>query len=104
MLNSILNPNLPLGEAVYDPEEQVEEVDVEEDTKEILEAEKDAVQAAEKGDLRGALTLFDKVNPFNKQDPNDMFSPSWSNSTRDVHRPTTTEPRHSDWWVGMTPP
>ena len=66
MLNSILNPNLPLGEAVYDPEEQVEEVDVEEDTKEILEAEKDAVQAAEKGDLRGALTLFDKVTPFNR--------------------------------------
>ena len=63
MLNSILNPNLPLGEAVYDPEEQVEEVEVEEDTKEILEAEKDAVQAAEKGDLRGALTLFDKVSP-----------------------------------------
>ena len=63
MLNSILNPNLPLGEAVYDPEEQVEEVVVEEDTKEILEAEKDAVQAAEKGDLRGALTLFDKVTP-----------------------------------------
>ena len=66
MLNSILNPNLPLGEAVYDPEEQVEEVEVEEDTKEILEAEKDAVQAAEKGDLNGALTLFDKVTLFNR--------------------------------------
>ena len=63
-MNSILNPNLPLGEAVYDPEEQVEEVKVEEDSKEILDAEKEAVQAAEKGDLSSALTLFDKVgNP-----------------------------------------
>ena len=61
VLNSILNPNLPLGEAVYDPEEQVEEVQVEEDSKEILDAEKEAVQAAEKGDLSSALTLFDKV-------------------------------------------
>ena len=47
VLNSILNPNLPLGEAVYDPEEQVEEVKVEEDSKEILDAEKEAVQAAD---------------------------------------------------------
>ena len=71
VLNSILNPNLPLGEAVYDPEEQVEEVKVEEDSKEILEAEKEAVQAAEKGDLSTALTLFDKVTL--QQNPNDMF-------------------------------
>ena len=71
MLNSILNPNLPLGEAVYDPEEQVEEVEVEEDSKEILDAEKEAVQAAEKGDLSSALTLFDKVTLWQK--PNDMF-------------------------------
>ena len=71
VLNSILNPNLPLGEAVYDPEEQVEEVKVEEDSKEILEAEKEAVQAAEKGDLSTALTLFDKVTL--PQNPNDMF-------------------------------
>merc|ERR1712060_23121 len=69
VLNSILNPNLPLGEAVYDPEEQVEEVLVEEDNKEILEAEKDAVQAAEKGDLRGALTLFDKLVELNPRRP-----------------------------------
>merc|ERR1711936_946676 len=69
VLNSILNPNLPLGEAVYDPEEQVEEVEVEEDTKEILEAEKDAVQAAEKGDLRGTLTLFDKLVELNPRRP-----------------------------------
>ena len=71
MLNSILNPNLPLGEAVYDPEEQVEEVEVKEDSKEILDAEKEAVQAAEKGDLTGALTLFDKVTL--RQNPNDIF-------------------------------
>jgi len=65
VLNSILNPNLPLGEAVYDPEEQVEEVKVEEDSKEILDAEKKAVQAAEKGDLSSALTLFDKLVELN---------------------------------------
>ena len=64
VLNSILNPNLPLGEAVYDPEEQVEEVEgVEEDSQEILCAEKEAVQAAEKGYLKSALKLFDKVFP-----------------------------------------
>ena len=39
----------------------MEEVNVEEDSKEILDAEKEAVQAAEKGDLSSALTLFDKV-------------------------------------------
>merc|ERR1712226_340935 len=69
VLNSILNPNLPLGEAVYDPEEQVEEVNVEEDSKEILDAEKEAVQAAEKGDLSSALTLFDKLVELNPERP-----------------------------------
>jgi len=69
VLNSILNPNLPLGEAVYDPEEQVEEVKVEEDSKEILDAEKEAVQAAEKGDLSSALTLFDKLVELNPGRP-----------------------------------
>merc|ERR1712055_235851 len=70
VLNSILNPNLPLGEAVYDPEEeQVEDVKVEEDSKEILDAEKEAVQAAEKGDLSSALTLFDKLVELNPGRP-----------------------------------
>ena len=63
VLNSILNPNLPLGEAVYDPEEDLHDagVEVEEDSKEILDTEKQAVQAAEKGDLKSALAHFDKV-------------------------------------------
>merc|ERR1711970_1163044 len=69
VLNSILNPSLPLGEAVYDPEEQVEEVKVEEDSKEIVDAEKEAVQAAEKGDLSSALTLFDKLVELNPGRP-----------------------------------
>ena len=78
VLNSILNPNLPLGEAVYDPEEQVEEVEgVEEDSQQILCAEKEAVQAAEKGYLKSALKLFDKVTL--QQNPNDMF---------DIHPPS----------------
>ena len=63
VLNSILNPNLPLGEAVYDPEEDLHDAEVEvvEDSKEILDMEKQAVQAAEKGDLKSALAHFDKV-------------------------------------------
>ena len=58
-----MNPNLPLGEAVYDPEEDLHDAEVEvvEDSKEILDMEKQAVQAAEKGDLKSALAHFDKV-------------------------------------------
>ena len=55
-----MNPNLPLGEAVYDPEEDLHDAE-EEDSKEILDMEKQAVQAAEKGDLKSALAHFDKV-------------------------------------------
>merc|ERR1712192_344520 len=70
VLNSILNPNLPLGEAVYDPEGQVEEVEgVEEDSQEILSAEKEAVQAAEKGYLKSGLKLFDKLVELNPGRP-----------------------------------
>ena len=61
VLNSILNPNLPLGEAVYDPEEQVVEETAREDSEEVVEAEKDAVRAAEAGDLKKAIELFDQV-------------------------------------------
>ena len=61
VLNSILNPNLPLGEAVYDPEEQVEEDEPREEEEEVVEAEKAAVRAAEEGDLARAMGLFDKV-------------------------------------------
>ena len=103
MLNSILNPNLPLGEAVYDPEEQVEEVEVEEDSKEILDAEKEAVQAAEKGDLTSALTLFDKVTL--RQNPNDIyltFTGSWLSSTQNVPPLTTTGLRRFGWSVART--
>lgn len=62
VLNSILNPNLPLGEAVYDPDEQVQDDHPQEDSEEIIETEKEAVQAAEKGDIKGALATFDKVH------------------------------------------
>merc|ERR1712203_801643 len=67
VLNSILNPNLPLGEAVYDPEEDLHdaEVEVEKDSKEILDMEKQAVQAAGKGDLKSALAHFDKLVELN---------------------------------------
>jgi hypothetical protein len=62
VLNSLLNPSLPLGEAVYDPEEQLEE-EPREDSEEILKAEREAVQAAETGDLTRAIALFDQVRP-----------------------------------------
>ena len=63
VLNSILNPNLPLGEGVFDPEEKVPERNEEkllEDDK-VKELDKEAVKAAESGDLDKALRLFDEV-------------------------------------------
>merc|ERR1719481_838256 len=61
VLNSILNPTLPLGEAVYDPEEQVEDEVTREDSKDVLDTEQSAVRAAEQGDLAEALKLFDRL-------------------------------------------
>ena len=72
VLNSILNPNLPLGEAVYDPEEDLHDagIEVEEDSKEILDTEKQAVQAAhetrDEGHSGGACGL---CTSFTTRDP-----------------------------------
>ena len=62
VLNSILNPNLPLGEGVFDPEETAEEVVEEELSDErVKDLESEAVKTAEKGDIAKALELFDQV-------------------------------------------
>ena len=62
MLNSILNPNLPLGEGVFDPEEKVTEVADEVDCDEQIKVlDKEAVSAAEAGKMEQALKLFDEV-------------------------------------------
>merc|ERR1711892_194706 len=61
VLNSILNPNLPLGEGLFDPEEKVPEDDSEKDDAKVKELESEAVKAAEAGDIKKALEIFDKV-------------------------------------------
>ena len=63
MLNSILNPNLPLGEGIFDPEEVVPDRDedkLQEDDK-VKKIDTEAVKAAEAGDLDSALRLFDEA-------------------------------------------
>merc|ERR1712227_156466 len=61
VLNSILNPNLPLGEGVFDPEEKVPEdkTDGVCDDK-IKQLDQEAVSAAESGNIEKALKLFDE--------------------------------------------
>jgi len=62
VLNSILNPNLPLGEGVFDPEEKVTEVADEVDCDEQIKVlDKEAVSAAEAGKMEQALKLFDEI-------------------------------------------
>ena len=63
MLNSILNPNLPLGEGIFDPEEEFpdrHEEGIPEDDK-VKELDTEAVKAAEAGHLDTALRLFDEA-------------------------------------------
>merc|ERR1711936_35793 len=61
VLNSILNPNLPLGEGLFDPEEKVSGEAFEKDDDRIKDLESEAVKAAEAGDIQKALTIFDQV-------------------------------------------
>ena len=63
VLNSILNPNLPLGEGVFDPEEKVPEDKTDEVCDEkIKQLDQEAVTAAESGNIEKALKLFDEVD------------------------------------------
>jgi len=61
VLNSILNPNLPLGEGLFDPEEKVAEEKSDKDDAKVKDLEAEAVKAAEAGDVKKALDIFDKV-------------------------------------------
>merc|ERR1711915_377330 len=61
VLNSILNPNLPLGEGLFDPEEKVPVDEKEETDVRIKELENAAVKAAEAGELKKALEMFNEV-------------------------------------------
>jgi len=62
VLNSILNPNLPLGEGVFDPEEKVPEDKTDEVCDEkIKQLDQEAVTAAESGNIEKALKLFDEI-------------------------------------------
>lgn len=66
ILNSILNPLLPLGECVYDDEnvpEVEDETQEEKETTEIKEAkelEKEGIKAAESGELQKSIDIFTK--------------------------------------------
>ena len=63
VLNSLLNPNLPLGEGVFDPEQQAPQSLTEAgyDDQNVKKLEREAVKTAEQGDLSKALELFDEV-------------------------------------------
>ena len=63
VLNSLLNPNLPLGEGVFDPEQQAPQslAEAAYEDQNVKELESRAVKAAEEGYLSKALELFDEV-------------------------------------------
>ena len=63
VLNSLLNPNLPLGEGVFDPDQQVPQSpsEADYDDQNVKRLETEAVKAAEEGDLGKALEMFDEV-------------------------------------------
>merc|ERR1711874_206526 len=59
VLNSILNPNLPLGEGVFDPDQQAPESLTEAGYNDdnVKQLEKDGVRSAEEGNLNKAMEL-----------------------------------------------
>lgn len=64
VLNSILNPNLPLGEGVFDPKE--EDVEVQDDTEpkvseDGMKIEREGMMTAEQGNIDQAIHLFTQV-------------------------------------------
>jgi len=58
VLNSILNPNLPLGEGVFDPEEK--EAEAEELPHQVKIIQSKGMAAAEKGDVEEAIQIFNQ--------------------------------------------
>ena len=63
VLNSILNPNLPLGEGVFDPDHRPPPSSAEAsfNDENVKKLENDGVRAAEEGDIDKALELFNEV-------------------------------------------
>jgi len=64
VLNSILNPSLPLGEGLFDPQNENENQDATaepEMPEGIKSMEKEAMIAAERGDINHAIQIFTKV-------------------------------------------
>ena len=63
ILNSIINPLLPIGEGVYDLEEEcTENIDTDisdtDDSRRSKKYEKEGVESAEKGNIDEAISLF----------------------------------------------
>eukprot|EP00088_Acartia_fossae_P068819 TRINITY_DN8803_c0_g1_i1.p1 TRINITY_DN8803_c0_g1~~TRINITY_DN8803_c0_g1_i1.p1 ORF type:complete len:198 (-),score=52.48 TRINITY_DN8803_c0_g1_i1:70-663(-) len=69
VLNSILNPNLPLGEGVFDPEQEGADV-VEENAQvvpqEVKDVELEGMMTAENGNIDGAIQIFTQIIEENK--------------------------------------
>ena len=63
VLNSILNPNLPLGEAVFDPHQRPPQSPAEASFRDenVKKLESEGVRAAEEGEISKALELFNEV-------------------------------------------
>ena len=64
ILNSIINPLLPIGEGVHDLEQECfasdlrEEIHDREETRISRQYEKEGIDAAEKGNIEDAIALF----------------------------------------------
>lgn len=64
ILNSIINPLLPIGEGVYDHEEECFGANVDtdildtDDSRRSKKYEKEGVESAEKGNIAEAISLF----------------------------------------------
>ena len=61
VLNSILNPNLPIGEGLFDPEKENENLEKDQIPEMVLNLERLGRFAAEKGEIQESLAFFTKV-------------------------------------------
>ena len=64
VLNSILNPNLPIGEGLFDPEKENENLEKDQVPEMVLNLERLGRFAAEKGEIEESLAFFTKVLSF----------------------------------------
>ena len=61
VLNSILNPNLPIGEGLFDPEQENRYQETDQVPENVLNLERLGRFAAEKGEIQESLAFFHKV-------------------------------------------